>query len=36
MTVRTVKERAKQLIAIAHPHFRERLTYEARECGYLL
>ena len=36
MRGRTVKERAKQLIAIAHPRFREQLTYEARECGYLL
>ena len=33
---RTVKERALQLIGIAHPKFRDQLRYEARECGYLL
>ena len=36
MRGRTVKERAKQLIAIAHPAFREQLRKEARDCGYLL
>jgi acyl-CoA hydrolase len=36
MRGRTVKERAQQLINIAHPKFRDQLRYEARECGYLL
>lgn len=36
MRGRTVKERARQLIQIAHPAFREQLRREARECGYLL
>lgn len=36
MRGRTVKERAQQLIHIAHPAFRDQLRQEARECGYLL
>jgi acyl-CoA hydrolase len=36
MRGRTVKERAQQLINIAHPKFRDQLRFEARECGYLL
>lgn len=36
MRGRTVKERAKQLIEIAHPAFREQLRQEAREYGFLL
>jgi acyl-CoA hydrolase len=31
---KTVRERAKALIAIAHPSFRERLTQQARAAGY--
>ncbi|HPN61311.1 MAG TPA: acetyl-CoA hydrolase/transferase C-terminal domain-containing protein, partial [Bacilli bacterium] len=30
-----VRERAKLLISIAHPKFREQLTKEAIEVGYL-
>jgi acyl-CoA hydrolase len=36
MRGRTVKERAQQLINIAHPKFRDQLRYEARKYGYLL
>ncbi|WZX99403.1 acetyl-CoA hydrolase/transferase C-terminal domain-containing protein [Bacillus sp. FSL W7-1360] len=32
---KTIRERAAALIAIAHPNFREKLTQEAREMGYL-
>lgn len=35
MRGRTVRERAKQLIAIAHPQFREELTYEAKKYGFI-
>ncbi len=35
MRGRTVKERATQLIQIAHPDFREELRREARKYGYL-
>jgi len=31
---KTVRQRARALIGIAHPQFREELTYEARELGY--
>lgn len=31
---RTVKERALQLIQIAHPDFRDELTFEAKKLGY--
>lgn len=30
----SLNERAKRLISIAHPKFREELTYEARKLGY--
>ncbi|HBP26096.1 MAG TPA: 4-hydroxybutyrate--acetyl-CoA CoA transferase, partial [Acholeplasmatales bacterium] len=30
-----IRERAQMLISIAHPKFREQLTKEAVECGYL-
>jgi len=30
-----IRERAQMLISIAHPKFREQLTKEAIECGYL-
>jgi acetyl-CoA hydrolase len=33
---KSVRERAEALITIAHPAFRDRLTYEARKLGYLL
>ncbi len=32
---RTVRQRAKALIDIAHPKFRDELTHTAREIGYL-
>jgi acyl-CoA hydrolase len=32
---RTVRERAENLIAIAHPDFREELTQQAKEAGFL-
>ena len=35
MRGRSVKERALQLINIAHPKFRDQLTKEAREYGYI-
>lgn len=36
MRGRTVRERAEQLIAIAHPDFRSDLRAEARKLGYIL
>lgn len=33
---KTVRERTKELIQIAHPKFREQLTYSAKKLGYLL
>ena len=35
MRGRTVKERALQLIQIAHPDFRDELTFEAKRLGYI-
>lgn len=35
MRGRTVKERAKQLIAIAHPAYRDQLRYEAEQLGFI-
>lgn len=35
LTGRTVKERTKALISIAHPDFREQLTQQAKELGYV-
>lgn len=32
---KTIRERAQTLIRIAHPNFREELTQQARELGYL-
>lgn len=32
---KTIRERAKALIGIAHPDFREELTYQARELHYM-
>jgi 4-hydroxybutyrate CoA-transferase len=32
---KTIRERAKSLINIAHPQFREELTYQARELHYI-
>jgi acyl-CoA hydrolase len=32
---RSIRERAANLIAVAHPDFREQLTREARHLGYL-
>ncbi len=32
---RTVRERARNLIAVAHPKFREELTVQAKKLGYL-
>ena len=29
-------ERAKRLIAIAHPDFREQLTFEAKKAGLII
>jgi acyl-CoA hydrolase len=31
----TIAERTRRLIAIAHPKFRDELTAEAQDCGYL-
>ncbi|MFY9323229.1 MAG: 4-hydroxybutyrate CoA-transferase [Syntrophomonadaceae bacterium] len=31
----SARERAKRLIAIAHPDFRDELTFEAKKCGLL-
>ena len=36
MRGRTIPERAKALIAIAHPDFRDELTFEARKSGLIL
>ena len=33
---RTVEERTRNLIAIAHPHFRQQLTAQAQQEGFLL
>jgi len=33
---RTIRERTKALIGIAHPAFREELTFQAKKMGYLL
>ena len=35
MRGRSISERARALIAIAHPDFREDLTAEGRALGYL-
>lgn len=35
MRGRSVRERAKQLIAIAHPDFRDELCFEAKKLGYI-
>jgi len=32
---KTIRERAQELINIAHPQFRDRLTHEARELNYI-
>jgi acyl-CoA hydrolase len=32
---RTIRERAHALIRIAHPKFREELTQQAKDLGYL-
>jgi acyl-CoA hydrolase len=32
---KTIRERARSLINIAHPKFRETLEFQARELGYL-
>ena len=32
---RTVRERTRELIAVAHPDFRAELTEQARKMGYL-
>ena len=36
MRGRSLGERAKQLIAIAHPDFRDELTFEAKKRGILI
>ncbi len=36
MRFHSLAERAKSLIAIAHPEFRDKLTYEARKAGYFI
>ena len=33
---RSLAERAKALISIAHPDFRDQLTYEAKKAGYFI
>src|SRR5699024_4835759 len=33
---KTIRERTKELIRIAHPKFRDELTFEAKKMGYLL
>ena len=33
---RTFGERAKALISIAHPNFREKLTFEAQKMGLMM
>ncbi len=35
LRLRTVKERAKSLIGISHPEFRDQLTFEAKKNGWL-
>jgi acyl-CoA hydrolase len=35
MRGRTVRERTRNLIAVAHPDFRDQLTEEARKLGYI-
>lgn len=35
MRGRTVRERTQNLIAVAHPKFRDELTHQAKELGYL-
>jgi 4-hydroxybutyrate CoA-transferase len=32
---KTIRERAKELIKIAHPKFRDELTFEAKKLGYI-
>ncbi|MGE5123429.1 MAG: acetyl-CoA hydrolase/transferase C-terminal domain-containing protein [Acidobacteriaceae bacterium] len=32
---KTIRQRAKALIGIAHPDFRDQLTYEAKELHYI-
>ena len=32
---KTIRQRARALIEIAHPNFRDELTYAARKLGYL-
>ena len=32
---KTVQDRTEALIKIAHPKFREQLTFEAVKCGFL-
>ena len=32
---KTVRERARELISVAHPNFRESLTEKAKAIGYL-
>lgn len=35
LRLRTVRERAKSLISIAHPDFRDQLTFEAKKNGWI-
>jgi len=35
LRLRTIKERVKSLIGIAHPDFRDQLTFEAKKIGWL-
>lgn len=35
LRLRTIKERVKSLIGIAHPDFRDKLTFEAKKIGWL-
>jgi acyl-CoA hydrolase len=35
MRGRTIRERAQQLIGIAHPQFRDELSAEARTLGFV-
>jgi acyl-CoA hydrolase len=32
---KSVRQRAQELIAIAHPQFRDELAHEAKKLGYL-
>jgi acyl-CoA hydrolase len=32
---KTLRERARELISVAHPKFREELTWKAKELGWL-